>query len=120
MKKTEKTRQAKAVNEADRPAPAPEERDARGRFAAGNGGGPGNPFARRVASLRTILLECVSEDDMRHIAGQLVVMAKSGDLAATKLLFQYVLGKPAATVDPDTLDQQEVDWFCREPPGRLI
>ncbi len=94
--------------------------DARGRFPAGNAGGPGNPFARRVASLRTILLECVSDEEMRHIAGQLVVMAKAGDLAAIKLLFQYVLGKPAATVDPDTLDQQEVDWFCREPPGRLM
>jgi hypothetical protein len=49
-----------------------------------------------------------------------VVMAKAGDLAAIKLLFQYVLGKPAATVDPDTLDQKEVEWFCAEPPGRLI
>ena len=28
-------------------------RDARGRFAPGNAGGPGNPFARRVAELRT-------------------------------------------------------------------
>src|SRR5260370_2528415 len=30
------------------------------------------------------------------------------------------MGKAAATVDPDTLDQQEVDWFCREPFSRLI
>ncbi len=122
MKKAEKAREAKSVNEADRPASAPEDtgRDARGRFTAGNAGGPGNPFARRVASLRTILLECVSDEEMRIIAGQLVVMAKLGDLAAIKLLFQYVLGKPAATVDPDTLDQQEVDWFCREPFSRLI
>jgi hypothetical protein len=27
-------------------------RDERGRFTAGNGGGPGNPFARRTAALR--------------------------------------------------------------------
>jgi hypothetical protein len=122
MKKAEKMREAKAVNDAERQETAPEDtgRDARGRFTAGNAGGPGNPFARRVASLRTILLECVNDEEMRHIAGQLVVMAKAGDLAAIKLLFQYVLGKPAVTVDPDTLDQQEVEWFCREPPGRLV
>jgi hypothetical protein len=122
MKKAEKAREAEAVNEADRPASASEDtgRDGRGRFTAGNAGGPGNPFARRVALLRTILLECVSDEEMRIIAGQLVVMAKLGDLAAIKLLFQYVLGKPAATVDPDTLDQQEVEWYCREPFSRLI
>src|SRR5262245_18489356 len=37
--------------------------DSRGRFAKGNRGGTGNPFARRVARLRTLLLEIVSEDD---------------------------------------------------------
>jgi hypothetical protein len=90
-------------------------RDARGRFTAGNGGGPGNPFARRVAALRKVLLETVTDDELRIVAGQLMVKAKFGDLAAIKLLFQYVLGKPAATVDPDTLDVQEVDLFRRAP-----
>src|SRR5207248_10793741 len=37
-----------------------EGRDARGRFAPGNPGGPGNPFARRVAELRTALLDMVT------------------------------------------------------------
>ena len=49
-----------------------------------------------LARLRTILLECVSDEEMAIIAGQLVVQAKLGDQAAIKLLFQYVLGKPAA------------------------
>src|SRR5438067_2077329 len=39
------------------------ERDADGRFVKGNRGGPGNPFARRVAELRRELLEAVSADD---------------------------------------------------------
>jgi hypothetical protein len=91
------------------------DRDARGRFKPGNIGGPGNPFARRVAALRTALIETVKEDDMRYIAEQLVVMARLGDMAAIKLLFQYVLGKPAAAVDPDTLDHQELDLYRRGP-----
>ena len=90
-------------------------RDARGRFAKGNLGGPGNPFARKVAALRTALIASVSEEDMRAIAEQLVVSARLGDLAAIKLLFQYVLGKPAAAVDPDTLDLQELELYKRGP-----
>ena len=89
--------------------------DARGRFAPGNPGGPGNPFARRVAELRKVLLQAVSEEDLRVVAEQLVVKAKMGDLAATKLLFQYVLGKPAATVDPDAVDVEEVALYRRAP-----
>src|SRR5260370_14701126 len=90
-------------------------RDARGRFTSGNPGGPGNPFARRVAELRKVLLETVTDEELRIVAGQLMVKAKMGDLAATKLLFQYVLGKPAATADPDSLDAQEVELFRRAP-----
>ncbi len=41
----------------------------------GNLGGPGNPFARRVAELRSVLLECVTKEDMQFIAGQLVDMS---------------------------------------------
>jgi hypothetical protein len=47
-------------------------------------------------------------------------MAKLGDLAAIKLLFQYVLGKPSATVDPDAVDVQEVELYRRAPEHRAI
>jgi hypothetical protein len=90
-------------------------RDTRGRYASGNASGPGNPFARRVAQLRSILLETVTDEELRIVAGQLMVKAKFGDLAAIKLLFQYVLGKPAATVNPDTVDVEEVDLYRRAP-----
>jgi hypothetical protein len=82
-------------------------RDARGRFIPGNKGGPGNPFARKVAELRKALVNFVTEDDMKHIAFVLKERAMGGDLAAIKLLFQYVLGKPNESVDPDRLDVDE-------------
>ena len=90
-------------------------RDAQGRFTAGNKGGPGNPFARRGAELRKVLMETVTDEELRNVAGQLMVKAKFGDLAAIKLLFQYVLGKPAATVNPDTLDVEEFELFEQSP-----
>jgi hypothetical protein len=99
------------ANHADKPP-----RDAKGRFAPGNPGGPGNPFARQVAKLRSALVNCVTEADMVRIAEDLMVKARMGDLAAIKLLFQYVLGKPAETVNPDTLDIEEWQQTIRPIP----
>ncbi len=95
-------------------------RDERGRFTAGNLGGPGNPFARRVARYRKALHQCASIEDMKEIGRQLVAKAKMGDLAAIKLLLQYQVGKPAATVDPDGLDLQEMALFLRGPTADQI
>jgi hypothetical protein len=92
-----------------------EGRDARGRFTKGNKGGPGNPFARRVASLRQVLLDAVTDDDIREIAQELIVQAREGNLVATKLLFSYVLGKPSESVNPDTLDAQEWQSYQQAP-----
>jgi hypothetical protein len=61
------------------------------------------PYARHVASLRTALAESVTPDDVRAIAARLVENSRNGDNTATKLLFQYVLGKPQPAVDPDRL-----------------
>ena len=41
-------------------------RDVQGRFRPGNPGGPGNPFARKVAALRKALLDSVSEIQADH------------------------------------------------------
>jgi hypothetical protein len=81
--------------------------DAKGRFAKGNPGGPGNPFARHVAKLRSALAECVGEDDIRQIARGLLVSAKLGHLPSIRILFMYVLGKSPNAVNPDTLDIEE-------------
>jgi hypothetical protein len=96
-----------AIHETGGSQPAGEERDARGRFAKGNKGGPGNPFARKVAELRAALVNFVTEDDMKHLCFVLKMRAEGGDMQAMKLLFQYVLGKPGETVDPDRLDVDE-------------
>ncbi len=88
----------------DKPAA---ERDSHGRFAPGNQCGSGNPFARRVALLRTILLTSVHEEDIHGIVRKLIELAKNGDVAAARLVLGYSLGKPAETVDPDRMDIDE-------------
>lgn len=72
-----------------------------GRFAPGNRGGPGNPFAAKVARLRTLLLESVSDDDLQAIVQTVVGKAKAGDLTAVKIIMDYCVGKPAPALDPD-------------------
>ena len=62
-------------------------RDARGRYLEGRKAGPGNPYNRRVAALRQLLLERVSDDDLAAIVAQIIKQAKQGDLAAIRLLF---------------------------------
>jgi hypothetical protein len=84
-----------------------DKREANGRFAKGNKGGPGNPFARQVAALRQTLLNRATQKDFEEVADELIKKAKTGDVAAIKLLFQYTLGKPAPSPDPDHLDVDE-------------
>ena len=69
-------------------------RDAQGRFAKGNKGGPGNPFGRHLAQRRQVVAEAVSEEDLRQILAVLVAKAKEGDVPAAKLVLQYAVGKP--------------------------
>jgi hypothetical protein len=136
MNASKKLHEDPSPKNAERPAGAKDShRDAQGRFIGGNPGGPGNPFARQVAEMRKALLSCVTYEEMRIIGGQLVVKAKMGDLAAIKLLFQYVIGKPTDSVNPDTLDLQEMEQYQqgmtpeqmqelmtgrRQEPGELV
>lgn len=84
-------------------------RDAGGRFAKGNPGGPGNPYARRVARLRSLMLEAVSDDDLKAIVAALVQQAKAGDLAAAREVLNRCTGKPGyiEQADPDRVDLHE-------------
>ena len=89
--------------------PKPEaQRDQRGRFAAGNRGGPGNPFARQTAALRVALINAATPERITNIANAILEKAEKGNVSAAKLVFAYTVGKPAAAADPDTLDQQEM------------
>src|SRR5689334_20040804 len=72
---------------------ARDDRDGNGRFLPGNRGGPGNPHAKKVAQLRSALLETVTPEDMRTIVLKLVEMAKGGDLPAIRELLERTLGK---------------------------
>ncbi|MCI0655618.1 MAG: hypothetical protein L0170_00925 [Acidobacteria bacterium] len=79
-------------------------RDSSGRFLPGNAGGPGNPYAKRIAALRTAMLEAVSEDDMRAILERLVDLAKSGSVPAAKEMLDRCLGR---TVEADLIERLE-------------
>ncbi len=99
-------------------SPSASGRDSAGRFAKGNPGGPGNPFARRVAALRSALIQSVQAEDLIAIARTLIEKARQGDTAAAKLLYTYVLGKAAEAVDPDRLDADEWQGY-KETAGMM-
>src|SRR5947208_15480320 len=80
-----------------------------GRWAKGNPGGPGNPFARQVAALRKVILNRLTEEDLLAITEALLAKAKEGSVGAAKLLLAYAIGKPASAPDPDRLDGQELE-----------
>jgi hypothetical protein len=91
-------------------------RGADGRFTMENIGGPGNPYARRVAALRQAALEGITPDDMRSIMTKLAALAKDGDVAAAKIVLSYAIGKPAEAPNPDRLDVEEWKGFKETAP----
>jgi hypothetical protein len=75
-----------------------------------------------VALLRKALLSAVAAEDIAAIAEKLKEKALAGDLAAIKVLFGYVLGKPTPMPDPDQVERQEKDEETRLETllGRII
>jgi hypothetical protein len=88
------------------------DRSSDGKFAPGNKLGKGNPFARQCAELRKALLNAVTPQNIAEIAAKLLEKAKAGDAAAARVLFSYTLGQPAAPVDPDTINKQELQTMA--------
>jgi hypothetical protein len=80
------------------------ERNAGGRFAKGNPGGPGNPHAKRVGQLRKALLNAVTPRDIEEIILVMVDAAKLGDLAAAREVILRTIGKP---VESDLIERIE-------------
>lgn len=111
MSETKKsvTTKTHAVNDVESTAKpqAASGRDAQGKFTKGNRGGPGNPFARQTAAYRKAMRQRVTEVDIQEITAMLLFKAKTGDLAAAKMVLTFCVGKPAETVDPDRLDVEE-------------
>ncbi|MEO8494174.1 MAG: DUF5681 domain-containing protein [Planctomycetota bacterium] len=86
----------------DMAAPSPNGangRDARGRFAPGNSGGPGNPQAKKTAALRMAMLTCVTIKDLRDIVKALVRKAKAGDVAAAREVLDRTIGRPVTSLE---------------------
>ena len=69
------------------------------------------PFVRRSAKRK-----------IHALARQLYEHAVLGDRAAAKLVLVYLVGKPAAAVDPDTLDLEELHLYQRSAtvPNELL
>ena len=82
-------------------------RDEKGRFVRGNPGGPGNPFARKTAALRTALIRRMDEESIEKLADTLIEQAIEGDVPSARLVLQYVIGLPTQAIDPDDVDQLE-------------
>jgi hypothetical protein len=79
-------------------------RDKKGRFRAGNPGGPGNPLARKVGKLRAVLLASVSVKDIRLVARVLVKEARRGNMQAVRELLDRLFGRP---VEADLIERLE-------------
>lgn len=54
-----------------------------------------------MAILRRALLEAVTADDVQEVAHALLNKARSGDVAAVKVLLPYLLGPPATALDAE-------------------
>jgi hypothetical protein len=99
-----------SVNQ-DAPKASPDARQPNGQFARGNKGGPGNPYARHAAAFRDLLIKCVTAEDFVAVAVAVIEKAKAGDVPAARLVFQYTVGKPLSSADPDRLDADELRAF---------
>lgn len=77
----------------------PPERGPRGHFAAGNKLASGNPRAKRMYELRRQFLDAIADGTIAALAKKLQVLALQGDMDATKLLFDYTLGRPSQAVE---------------------
>ena len=81
-------------------------RDASGGFVKGWRGGPGNPHARHVAAIRSVLMSAVSDDDLRAILFTLVEKAKAGDVMAAREVLDRLLGKAKISIESEPPDRR--------------
>jgi hypothetical protein len=98
-------------------------RDALGRFTPGNRAAVGRsqPFASQAAALRRAFYEAVTPEDLQALARHLITQAKGGNLAATKLLLLWLLGKPGEAVNPEPPLPPDVPTLTdTTPPGEAL
>ncbi len=86
-------------------------REANGRFARGNPGGPGNPHARFSAGMLTIARQTMTPEKIAAVFESIYIKALSGDMTAAKLILHYTIGKPGDAPHPDHLERDEWDLY---------
>jgi len=72
-------------------------KDARGRFAPGNPGGPGRPPVATERTYLAALQVACSSERWERIVARAVDDAEAGDPKARDWLTRYLIGTPAAT-----------------------
>lgn len=93
------------------------ERDERGRFLPGNGGGPGRPPGPTTADLKAAIRGSTSKQDIVDIWRKAVEQAKKGNDPARRFVFQG-LGLIEILVDV-TSAGEKIDSSDGERIGRL-
>jgi hypothetical protein len=76
-------------------------RDGKGRFRAGNSGGPGNPHSKRSNRIRAEIFRAIDPKAVGRIVKRLLDKAETGDVDRTTLdilneLLNRAIGKPVA------------------------
>lgn len=89
--------------------PMPNGRDDKGRFLKGNPGGPGRP--PKGESLTEALK---AKADKQELADILIGLAKQGDLAALKYVYDRIDGSPRQTIDQTWTEMPAVVGYYAE------
>ncbi len=93
-----------------------------GQFGLGNRYGKGNPTLKKIGAMRRAVFEAVTAEDLEAIFTKLVALAKTGDLAAARMVVEYACGKPVAPVsltleepEPPTADEERQRLLLSDP-----
>lgn len=95
-------------------------RNARGQYAPGTSGGPGCKYAKRVAMFRKSIIHAVTAKDIRELIQSLLAAAKSGDVAAAKVVLSYTVGNPVEYVSVEAMVQDMNAEATKRPADGAI
>ncbi len=96
-----------------------EKRDTHGRFQPGHTYSRG-PHKAMHALYREAVRNAISEDDLARVFLKLAEMAKRGDVAAARLIADYLLGRPTTPPDmesPTPFDVRKLSPWLRAMLG---
>jgi hypothetical protein len=69
--------------------------------------GRGNPLAGKAARLRGALFKAVGTGDLAAVVAAMIQRAKSGDVAAARVVLAYTLGDPVSLDVIETIERLE-------------